>query len=553
MNSQDSVPTDSASALSMPVRYRPGDMVAIVVPGISLLLAVRADEPLVTDCWEAIRDAAGGNGLGVRQRAERLLGLLKDANSQRETVGFALIATEDGWSRAAGSGGIVVRAESAAETAEPLVWQPGSGAQNWDRPLPLRAFLIGDPAEPTAAGPAAVAHPLVAGVVMAGSVAAGQLLRGEGGSGSGSVLATEAQQQPDLGETRRNFFPIGAGAVPRGPQTAQQSAAAPARPAGARNEDGGAQVVQSIGFAALGSAAQRSGQSSNAEDEAAREQTRLKSAWPIQPVPITPPSAAPSLQPPSPSPPLPPSPPPPAVPPPSSPPPATAVPPQPPTTAAAAPPPPPPPVPPPPPTQPRAAAPAVVLDEPTAEVDDADDEDDDDEEISSTVYRSADRDQNTNAAIGLPTVAAVRCLAGHLNPPQAKRCRVCPQTVPAQQETQVPRPVLGVLRLSTGEDIPLDRDVLLGRQPKPPSQNTDKQHVLRLPSPGKDISRNHLQIRLLGWRVVATDLGSTNGTTIRPPDGSPAEALPPGGTRVIEPGAEVTLAGVVSFIYEATG
>jgi pSer/pThr/pTyr-binding forkhead associated (FHA) protein len=77
--------------------------------------------------------------------------------------------------------------------------------------------------------------------------------------------------------------------------------------------------------------------------------------------------------------------------------------------------------------------------------------------------------------------------------------------------------------------------------------------VLRLPSPGKDISRNHLHIRLVGWRVVATDLGSTNGTTIRPPDGGPAEALPPGGTRVIEPGAEVTLAGVVSFIYEATG
>lgn len=181
-----------------------------------------------------------------------------------------------------------------------------------------------------------------------------------------------------------------------------------------------------------------------------------------------------------------------------------------------------------------------------------DEDDEDDEEISSTVYRPATRDQNTTTGTGLPTVAAVKCLAGHLNPPQAKRCRVCPQTVPAQQETQVPRPVLGVLRLSTGEDIPLDRDVLLGRQPKPASQGNDKQHVLRLPSPGKDISRNHLQIRLLGWRVFATDLGSTNGTTIRPPGGGPAEALPPGGSRVIEPGAEVTLAGIVSFIYEAT-
>ncbi|MGH3625829.1 MAG: hypothetical protein ACRDRL_00055, partial [Sciscionella sp.] len=89
MNSYGSVPTDSASILSMPVCYRPGDMVAIVLPGISLLLAVRADEPLVTDCWDATRDAVGGHGPGVRQRAERLLGLLKTANSQRGAVGFA--------------------------------------------------------------------------------------------------------------------------------------------------------------------------------------------------------------------------------------------------------------------------------------------------------------------------------------------------------------------------------------------------------------------------------------------------------------------------------
>ena len=517
------MPADSALALSMPVSYRPGDMVAIVAPGIWVLLAVPADEPLVTHCWEASWDTAGENRLGVRQRAERLLGLLKDANSHRGTVRFALIAAEKDWSRAVGSGGIAVRAETAAETAEPLTWQAGSGAQDWNGPLALSAFLIGDPAGPLAAGPAAAAHPLVAGVVMASSIAGGQLLHGKGAG----VLAAEAQQQPDLGETGRNFFPKGAGAVPRGPQTAQQSAAAPAGPRGARSENSGPQVVQSIGFAALGSAPQRAGRPSNTDDEAAREQTRLKSAWPIQPVPIAPPPSAPSMRPPSQPPPSPPS----------------ASPASPPTAAATAPP------PPPPLARPPAAAVEEVLDEPMVEADDWDD----DEEISSTVYRPANHDQSTTTGTGMPTIAAVKCLAGHLNPPQAKRCRVCPQAVPVQQETHVPRPVLGVLRLSTGEDITLDRDVLLGRQPKPPSQNADKQHVLRLPSPGKDISRNHLQIRLLGWRVVATDLGSTNGTTIRPPDGGPAEALPPGGTRVIEPGTEVTLAGVVSFIYEATG
>jgi hypothetical protein len=469
------------------------------VPGIWLLLSVRADESLVTQCWEAIRDAAAENGAGAQERAERLLALLKGANSQRGTVGFALIAVEDRLTRAAGSGDIAVRAEPAAEAAESLKWQTGSGPQDWRLPLPLRAFQIGDPADPAATGPAAGAYPLVAGVVMASSIAAGELRHDE----SGGALAAEAQH-PELGETRRSFFPKGAGAVPRGPQTVQQSVATPGGPLGARSAGSGTQVVQSIGFAALGSAGSAprpASQPSTADDEAAR---------------VTPPPTA-------------------AVAAPSSGQPSF--------------------------TQPATADGATervaVLDQSAAAVDDEDseieDSEDDDEEISSTVYHPANRDQNTNTATGPSTVAAVKCLAGHLNPPQAKRCRVCPQPVPAQRETHVPRPVLGVLRLSTGEDIPLDRDVLLGRQPKLPSPSTDKQHVLRLPSPGKDISRNHLHIRLVGWRVVATDLGSTNGTTIRPPDGGPAEALPPGGTRVIEPGAEVTLAGVVSFIYEATG
>lgn len=293
MNANGSAPTDSASVLCGPVCYRPGDHVALVVPGISLLLSVRADESLVTQCWEAIRDAAAENGAGAQERAERLLALLKGANSQRGTVGFALIAVEDRLTRAAGSGDIAVRAEPAAEAAESLKWQAGSGPQDWRLPLPLRAFQIGDPADPAATGPTAGTYPLVAGVVMASSIAAGELRHDE----SGSALATEAQH-PELGETRR----------------------------------------------------------------------------------------------------------------------------------------------------------------------------------------PASRDQNTVTATGPSTVAAVKCLAGHLNPPQAKRCRVCPQPVPAQRETHVPRPVLGVLRLSTGEDIPLDRDVLLGRQPKLSNPSADKQHVLRWPS-----------------------------------------------------------------------
>ncbi|MBS2966318.1 hypothetical protein KGA66_24950, partial [Actinocrinis puniceicyclus] len=286
MNRQGPVPTDpaSASTLSVPVGYRPGGCVALVVPGISLLLAVPADEPLVAECWETIRDAAGAHGPGVRQRTQRLLDLLKGTNSQGEAIGFALVATEQGWSRVAGSGGIAVRAQPAAEAGvDPLIWSAGSGQQNWSLPSQVGAFAIGDLAGSTAAGPAPVTYPLVAGVVMAGGIAAGRL-PGDGAV-SGSDPAAQSQEA-DLRDTRRAFFPKGAGAVPRGPQVSQQGSATPAEPVGARQDAGGTRVVQSIGFAALGSAPQRASGPSATDDEAVREQARLKSAGPIQTVPI---------------------------------------------------------------------------------------------------------------------------------------------------------------------------------------------------------------------------------------------------------------------------
>jgi hypothetical protein len=149
-----------------------------------------------------------------------------------------------------------------------------------------------------------------------------------------------------------------------------------------------------------------------------------------------------------------------------------------------------------------------------------------------------------------PTVHAVHCANGHLNPAHASVCRACGAPVLAEAPLIVPRPVLGALRLSTGDVIPLDRGVLLGRHPKGSAAGPDaERHVVRVPSPNGDISRAHTEIRLDGWHVLAVDLNSTNGTVVVPPGRAP-ERLRPNEARPIEPGTVVLLSDDVSFRFE---
>jgi pSer/pThr/pTyr-binding forkhead associated (FHA) protein len=149
-----------------------------------------------------------------------------------------------------------------------------------------------------------------------------------------------------------------------------------------------------------------------------------------------------------------------------------------------------------------------------------------------------------------PTVHAVHCANGHLNPAHASVCRACGAPVLAEAPLTVPRPVLGALRLSTGDVIPLDRGVLLGRHPKGSAAGPDaERHVVRVPSPNGDISRAHTEIRLDGWHVLAVDLNSTNGTVVVPPGRAP-ERLRPNEARPIEPGTVVLLSDDVSFRFE---
>ena len=150
-----------------------------------------------------------------------------------------------------------------------------------------------------------------------------------------------------------------------------------------------------------------------------------------------------------------------------------------------------------------------------------------------------------------PTVLAVLCTRGHLNPPTSPTCRICGSVVPEQQAYETPRPPLGLLRLSTGDVVRLDRGVIMGRAPQaPPGLPPDLQpHVVRIASPQRDLSRNHVQVVVEGWQVILRDLDTTNGTTVTPPQGTTTR-LRAGDPMVLEPGTVVSMADEVSFTYE---
>jgi hypothetical protein len=153
----------------------------------------------------------------------------------------------------------------------------------------------------------------------------------------------------------------------------------------------------------------------------------------------------------------------------------------------------------------------------------------------------------------VPVVPGLLCPSGHVNPPSVATCRRCGAPLP-HDPVPVPRPVLGVLRLSFGDVITLDRGVLMGRNPRTDfagTGNEERPHVVKLPSADGDISRTHLRVTLDGWHVLVTDLNSTNGTLVTLPGHDPQQ-LRPGEPMLIQPGSVVTLAEGIDFRYEVT-
>jgi hypothetical protein len=126
---------------------------------------------------------------------------------------------------------------------------------------------------------------------------------------------------------------------------------------------------------------------------------------------------------------------------------------------------------------------------------------------------------------------------------------VCHQKVAPQEPRRVPRPPLGGLRLPTGEVVPLDRGVVLGRKPAPLEGTSDWPHLVHLPADHTFVSRMHLHIELDGWQVLAHDLDSRGGTMLAMPGRDPVR-MRAGEAYVLEPGTTLDLAEVYEVRYE---
>ena len=149
------------------------------------------------------------------------------------------------------------------------------------------------------------------------------------------------------------------------------------------------------------------------------------------------------------------------------------------------------------------------------------------------------------------TVLAVRCPQGHPTPAYSPVCRVCHAPVPPQEPRRLPRPPLGRLVLPTGEQVVLDRDVVLGRKPAALPGAAPWPHLVTLPQDSTYLSRVHLHVELDGWLVLARDLGSRGGTTLRVP-GRPPERIRANEPHVLEPGNRLDLAEVYEILFEVT-
>ena len=149
------------------------------------------------------------------------------------------------------------------------------------------------------------------------------------------------------------------------------------------------------------------------------------------------------------------------------------------------------------------------------------------------------------------TVMATYCPQGHVNPPYAPSCRVCQAAIARQDPQRAPRPLLGRLRLPTGETVPFDRGVVLGRKPVPVNPHAPLPHLVAVPQEASFVSRMHLQIELDGWLVICRDLGSRGGTTLTMPGRAP-ERLRAMEPHVLEPGCRVSLADQYEVAYEVT-
>ncbi len=153
-----------------------------------------------------------------------------------------------------------------------------------------------------------------------------------------------------------------------------------------------------------------------------------------------------------------------------------------------------------------------------------------------------DRAARPSQAAEIPAQAAARPAedAARPAPEQAASVREQPaDTGSITRPPQARRPYR--IKMTDGVVVALDLTVYLGRRPSVPRIASDRRvRLVAVPSAEKQVSATHLELRQAGDAVVATDMRSTNGSTVIVP-GSKPRTLLRGESAVVTPGTLIDL------------
>ncbi|MGY1603025.1 FHA domain-containing protein [Geodermatophilus sp. SYSU D00815] len=156
-------------------------------------------------------------------------------------------------------------------------------------------------------------------------------------------------------------------------------------------------------------------------------------------------------------------------------------------------------------------------------------------------------------ADGRARVKGFLCSRGHLNDPRVQFCALCGIRMAELTGVLVEgvRPPLGLLLFDTGATVSLDADYLLGREPETDERvRSGELRPLLLVDQTGGVSRHHAEIRLEGWDVVLTDIGSANGTLVAHPGAPVWQSLIPRQPVRLVPGTAVRMGGR-QFAFES--
>lgn len=120
---------------------------------------------------------------------------------------------------------------------------------------------------------------------------------------------------------------------------------------------------------------------------------------------------------------------------------------------------------------------------------------------------------------------------------------------PATPIASQPAVAPATLLISNGERYVLDRGAVIGRRPQAIRSTGTLPHLVAVPSPAQDISRSHLELRVEGSDVLATDLDTTNGTRLLRLGKDPVR-LHPGEATLVVPGDRFDLGDGVIVSFE---